>query len=112
MKRVELYWANLAHPEGNEPGYRRPVIIVQSDLFNSSQIPTVLVVPFTSNMALAKAPGNVRLIKSETGLAKDSVAIVSQIISINRAQLDICICELDHNVMFMIDNGVRLAFDV
>lgn len=112
MKRGELYWANLGNPDGHEPGYRRPVIVVQSDLFNGSSIPTVLVVPLTGNLRLAKAPGNVKLDKKETGLPKDSVANVSQVVSINRSRLDQMISELDPGVMFMIDNGIRLAFDV
>lgn len=63
-------------------------------------------------MALAKAPGNVRLDRHETGLPKDSVANVSQALPINKNRLDGMICELDTSVMFMVDNGIRLAFDV
>jgi mRNA interferase MazF len=112
VKRGDLYWANLGDPIGNEPGYRRPVIVIQSDLFNGSTIPTVLVIPLTSNLAVAKAPGNVKLTAKETGLKRDSVANVSQIISINRTRLDGVISTLDPSVMFMIDNGIRLVFDV
>ena len=112
MKRGEIYWAHLGDPAGNEPGYRRPVIVVQSDMFNLSGIPTVLIIPLTTNMKLAKAPGNVRLDSAETGLPSDSVANVSQIISVNKTRLDDFLCELDPGVMFMIDNGIRLAFDV
>ena len=112
MKRGEMYWANLGDPAGNEPGYRRPVIVVQSDLFNGSGIPTVLIVPLTTNLKMAKAPGNVRLDSSEIGLPSDSVANVSQIISVNKTRLDEYICDLDPSVMFMVDNGIRLIFDV
>jgi len=112
VKKGEIHWANLGEPTGNEPGYRRPVIIVQSDLFNGSTIPTVLVLPLTSNLALAKAPGNVLLKAKEVGLKRDSVANVSQIIAINRARLDGYISTLDPSIMFMVDSGLRLVFDV
>jgi mRNA interferase MazF len=112
VKRGHVYWANLGIPEGHEPGHRRPVVVVQSDLFNASAIPTVLVAPLTSNMKLAKAPGNIKLSKDESGLPKDSVVNVSQIVSINRSRLDALIGELEPSVMFMLDNGIRLAFDV
>ena len=112
MKKGEIHWANLGEPSGHEPGYRRPVIVVQSDLFNDSNIPTVLVLPLTTNLNLAKAPGNLKLDKKETGLKRDSVANVSQIITINRSRLDGHITTLDPSIMFMIDNGIKLVFDV
>lgn len=70
MKRGELWWASLPEPTGSGPGYRRPVLIVQSNPFNESRIATVIVAVVTSNLALTDAPGNVRLAKSETGLPK------------------------------------------
>jgi mRNA interferase MazF len=85
---------------------------MQSDLFNGSAIPTVIVAPLTGNMALAKAPGNVKLSAKETGLSKNSVVNVSALISINRYRLDALICELDPALLFSIDNGLRLALDV
>jgi mRNA interferase MazF len=112
MKKGDLYWANLGEPIGNELGYRRPVIIVQSDLFNGSNIPTALIVPLTTNMSLSKAPGNIKFGAKEIGLKRDSVANVSQIISINRHRLDEYIGTLDPSIMFMVDNGIKLVFDV
>jgi len=112
VKKGDLYWANLGEPIGNEPAYRRPVIIVQSDLFNGSNIPTVLIVPLTTNMALSKAPGNIKFDAKEIGLKRDSVANVSQIISVNRQRLDEFIGTLDPSIMFMVDNGIKLVFDV
>ena len=112
MKRGEIYWANLGDPAGSEPGYRRPVLIIQSDLFNGSGIPTVIVAPLTGNMALVKAPGNVKLEAKETGLPKDSVVNISALITINKTRLDGLICDLDPALQYSIDNGIRLALDV
>lgn len=88
MRRGEIRWADLGEPRGSEPGYRRPVVVVQADAFNKSRIATVVVVVLTSNLALARAPGNVLLPKTATGLAKDSVANVSQILTLDRIDLD------------------------
>jgi len=112
MKKGEIHWANLGDPSGNEPGYRRPVLVIQSDLFNGSAIPTVIVAPLTGNLALAKAPGNVKLSTRETGLPKNSVVNVSAILTINRSRLDGFICEIDPSLLFTVDNGIRLALDV
>jgi len=112
MRKGEIHWANLGDPAGNEPGYRRPVLIIQSDLFNGSAIPTVMVAPLTGNVALAKAPGNVRLTAKEAGLPKNSVVNVSAIITINRSRLDGLICDIDPSLLFLVDNGMRLALDL
>lgn len=63
------------------------MVIVQADAFNASRIATVVVVPLTSNLRWASAPGNVTLTRRQTGLQKDSVANVSQIVSIDRGVL-------------------------
>lgn len=83
----EVWWADLGEPSGSGPGYRRPVLIVQGDALNRSQIATVVCVPLTSNLRWADAPGNVRLTARATGLPKDSVANVSLIIAVDRRQL-------------------------
>ncbi len=80
----EIWWADLGEPQGSEPGFRRPVVVVQADSFNRSRISTVVCVPLTSNMRWADAPGNVALDSSTTGLPKDSVANVSQIVTLDR----------------------------
>jgi len=79
MYRGEIWWANLSEPVGSEPGYRRPVLIIQDDTFNQSRINTVIVAVITSNVQLAEAPGNVSLPSQASGLPKDSVVNVSQI---------------------------------
>lgn len=83
----DVMWADLAEPRGSEPGYRRPVLIVQGDAFNRSSIATVVVVPLTSTLRWADAPGNVLLKARSTGLPRDSVANVSLIVAVDRTAL-------------------------
>jgi len=83
----EVWWADLAEPEGSEPGFRRPVVVVQGDAFNRSRIATVVCVALTGNLRWAEAPGNVLLSARATGLPKDSVANVSQLVTLDRAAL-------------------------
>jgi len=83
----DVWWVELAEPAGSEPGFRRPVIVVQGDALNRSRISTVVCVVVTSNLKWASAPGNVRLAPSTTGLPKESVANVSQIATLDRVDL-------------------------
>ncbi len=83
----DVFWADLPEPVGSGPGFRRPVLVVQGDAFNRSRIATVMVVPLTSNLRLVEAPGNVSLPARATGLPKDSVANVSQLIAVDRQLL-------------------------
>lgn len=83
----EIWWADLAEPRGSEPGYRRPVVVIQGDALNRSKIGTVLCVVLTSNVRWADAPGNVLLSTRATGLPVDSVANVSQVVTLDREAL-------------------------
>ena len=83
----EVWWADLGEPVGSGPGYRRPVLVVQGEAFNRSAIATVVCVPMTSNLKWAGAPGNVLVKSRDSGLAKESVANVSQIVALDRAVL-------------------------
>ena len=83
----EVWWADLAKPFGSEPGFHRPVVVVQGDAFNRSRISTVVCVALTSNLRWAEAPGNVLLSARLTGLLKDSVANVSQLVTLDREAL-------------------------
>ena len=83
----DVWWADLAVPSGSEPGFRRPVVVVQGDSFNRSALRTVVAVPLTSNVRWADAPGNVRLTARATGLPRDSVANVSQIVTVDKTTL-------------------------
>jgi mRNA interferase MazF len=83
----EVWWADLPDPTGSGPGFRRPVVVVQGNHLNRSRIATAVCVPLTSNMIWAGAPGNVLLTAKATGLPKDSVANVSQLIALDRSLL-------------------------
>ena len=83
----EVWWADLGDPLGSAPGYRRPVLVVQGDPLNRSRIATVVCVPLTSQLKWAGAPGNVLLTAAASGLDRDSVANVSLLVAIDKAQL-------------------------
>jgi mRNA interferase MazF len=87
ISQGDVWWADLGEPVGSEPGFRRPVIVVQGDSFNRSALRTAVAVPLTSNLRWAGAPGNVRLTARATGLPRDSVANVSQIVALDRSIL-------------------------
>jgi len=87
IEQAEVWWADLEEPSGSEPGYRRPVVVVQSNALNSSRIATTICVPVTRNLKWADAPGNVLLPRGETGLPQDSVANVSQIVTLDKQVL-------------------------
>lgn len=87
ISQGEVWWADLPAPSGSGPGFRRPVVVVQCDALNNSRIATVVCVPLTSNLKWALAPGNVRLSARLTGLPKDSVANVSQIVTLDKMLL-------------------------
>jgi mRNA interferase MazF len=83
----DVWWASLSKPTGSEPGFRRPVVVMQGDALNRSKLATVVCVPLTSNLKWADAPGNVLLAAEMTGLPKDSVALVAQVITLDRSVL-------------------------
>lgn len=87
VAQEDVFWASLRDPVGSGPGFTRPVVIVQGDALNATRLATVVVVPLTSNLRWASAPGNVLLKARRTGLPKDSVANVSQIVAIDRTVL-------------------------
>ena len=107
MYRGEIWWANLPEPVGSEPGYNRPVLVIQDDTFTQSNINTVIVVIITSNLNLAAAPGNVLLPRAASGLPKDSVANVSQILTLDKKFLFERIGALPHQLQLEIDDGIR-----
>ncbi len=88
IRQGDIYWIDLDAPHGSEPGYRRPHVVVQNNLFNASRIGTVLVCPLTTNLRRAAAPGNVLLAEGEANLSQQSVVNVSQVFSVDKAELD------------------------
>ena len=112
VKRGEIWWASLPEPAGSMPGYRRPVVIIQSNAFNRSRINTVLAVVITSNLRLANAPGNVYLSAQNTGLPQESVANISQVITVDRAFLTEQIGQLTSRQMQELEEGLRLVLSL
>jgi mRNA interferase MazF len=110
--RGEIWWASLPAPVGSSPGYRRPVLIVQSDEFNRSAIRTALVAVITSNTRLADAPGNVLLPESASGLPKDSTVNVSQVLTIDRSLLTEIAGMVESERMDEVDSGLRLVMSL
>jgi mRNA interferase MazF len=109
MRRGDVWWASLDEPVGSGPGLRRPVLVVQSNPFNLSRISTVVVLVISSNLALAEAPGNVRLSKSDSGLPKPSVVNVSQILTVDRGLLTDHVRALPGRVMERVNLGLHLV---
>lgn len=105
--RGEIWWADLPEPRGSEPGYRRPVLVVQSEPFNKSRIRTVIVAVITGNCELAEAPGNVLLSARSTGLSKDSVVNVSQLLTVDRRFLIEPHGQVPDRLMALVDKGLR-----
>jgi mRNA interferase MazF len=112
VRRGEVWWAALGEPRGSGPGLRRPVVIVQADDFSASAIRTVLCVAVTSNLRLGEAPGNVRLPRRATGLPKDSVANVSQVITADKQLLTQRVGRLTSATLRDIDAGLRLVLSL
>ena len=108
MNRGEIWWADLPVPGRSEPGYRRPVLIVQSDRFNRSRIRTVVALAITSNLKLAEAPGNVPLTRRGTGLRRTSVINVSQIITLDRAYFIERAGRASEAIMAQVEESLRL----
>lgn len=109
VSRGDVVWASLSDPVGSEPGFRRPVVVVQGDAFNASRLGTVVVVPLTSNLRWAAAPGNVPFTADRTGLPKDSVANVSQIVAVDRSILSDRAGHLGEDDIALILSGIDLV---
>ena len=112
MVKGEIWWANLPDdPYGSEPGKRRPVVIIQNNSFNRSSIKTTICASITSNIKLAKFPGNIELEKSISGLEKTSVINFSQIITVDKSRLTEHVAMLPKNYIEKINESIRFIFD-
>jgi len=111
-RKGEIWWANLPSPTGSGPGFRRPVVVVQANDFNASAIATVIVAVITSNLALAEAPGNVRLPRRQSKLSRTSVVNVSQILTVDKSLLTERVCPPSATLMQNLDSGLRLVLDL
>ena len=108
ISQGDVWWADLPVPTGSGPGFRRPVAIIQCDALNQSRIATVICIPLTSNLKWASAPGNVSLSTRVTGLPKDSVSNVSQIISLDKSLLSERVGKLPQRKLDLLISGIDL----
>jgi len=106
-----VWWAELDPPFGSEPGYRRPVVIVQGDALNQSHIATVICVPLSSNLRLARAPGMVLVERADSGLPSDSVVNVTQILTLDRGRLDSAVGTLPRSILMRVFKGIDIVFE-
>jgi mRNA interferase MazF len=112
MTRGEIWWADLGIPFGSEPGFKRPVVIIQDDSFNRSRIQTVVVSAITTNLRLAEAPGNLYLEKSDSGLSKDGVINISQISTLDKQRLLEKVGTLSYEIVREMNAGLRLILNL
>lgn len=109
MTRGEIWWADFGVPFGSEPGFNRPILIIQEDALNISKINTILVIPFTTNLLLENAPGNVFVEKDESGLKKDSVVVVSQLSVLDKTRLIKYENKISSRLIEEIEDGIKLV---
>ena len=112
MRKGEIWWASLPAPRGSEPGYRRPVIVVQSDAFTRSNISTVIVAVISSNLRLSAAPGNILLKRKDSRLSRDSVINISQLITLDKSYLTEKVSKLRSDLQSTLDDGLRLVLSL
>lgn len=112
INRGEIWWANLPEPTGSGPGFRRPVLIVQSDKFNHSKINTIIILIISTNLKLINSEGNVLLTSKQSGLPKDSVVNVSQLFTIDESILLEYVETLSERKIEQIDSGLRIVLSL
>lgn len=112
VQRGEIWWADLPAPSRSEPGFRRPVLVIQADAFNRSRIRTVIVAAITSNLELADAPGNVLLPARSSGLIRDSVVNVSQVLTLDRSFLAEHAGMLPAHLQGFVNSGLRRVLEL
>ena len=107
IRRGQIWWVDFGRPRASEPAYRHPALVIQRDEVNASRIETTVVCLLTSNLALARAPGNTLLPRRATGLPRDSVANASQIATVNKTDLELLVATLRPALMDAVDRGLR-----
>jgi mRNA interferase MazF len=111
-ERGEIWWADLPAPIGSSPGYQRPIVITQANFLSKTDINTVIGAVITTKLKLAEMPGNVLIEKNQSGLPKDSVVNVTQIVTIDKTQLLEFVGTLSERKMEQIDKGLRLVLSL
>jgi len=112
VKKGDIWWVSLDEPRGSEPGFRRPVVIISSNEFNKSKIQTVIVAAITSNIRLADAPGNFKLTKRGSGLNRESVVNVAQLLTLDKSFLNERSGKLNTKQNQLLNYGLQLALNV
>ena len=107
----DVFWLDTGAPHGSGPGFRRPHVVVQNDVFNASRIQTAVLCALTSNLARAKAPGNLLLRKGEANLPRPSVVNVSQVVTVDKSALREKIGTLSRQRVREIVSGLRLVLE-
>ena len=110
--RGEIWWTDLPEPKGSMPGFRHPVLVVQSDGFNRTQLETFVGIVITTNLRLAKMPGNILLEPQQSGLPEESVVNITQIVTANKTDLLEFVGTLSERKMEQIDKGLRLVLSL
>jgi mRNA interferase MazF len=111
IRQGQVYWIDFGPAAGSAPAQRHPCVVVQNDVFNRSAIRTSVVCLITSNLSRANAPGNVLLKKGEANLPKSSVVNVSQILTVDKAELAECTGKLSSTAAQAVRDGLHMIFD-
>ena len=111
IRQGDVYWLDFGPSSGSAPAERHPCVVVQSDVFNRSRIATVVVCVITSNMDRAVAPGNVVLRKGDAGLPRPSVVNVSQVVTVDKIDLEERVGRLRGSALESVLAGLRLVFE-
>lgn len=112
MRRGEIWWADLPEPRGSEPAYRRPVLIIQSNIHNKSSLQTVIIAALTTNLRLAAFPGNVTIGRKQSGLPRECVINNTQLMALDRRYLLEKVGTLPAPAMNKVDDGLRLVLSL
>jgi len=112
MLKGEIWWADLPSPRGSEPGKSRPVLVIQADSFNRSQINTVICATITSNTGLSSSPGNLLLEKKDSHLEKTSVVNFSQLITVDKSYFTEMVSMLPKPIISKINQCAKLVLDL
>lgn len=112
IERGQIWWTALPEPRGSEPGYRHPLVVIQSDAFNQTKLNTIIGAVITSNLDLAEMPGNVLLKKEQSELPKDSVVNVTQLVTLNKTELIEYVGMLSERKLEQIEKGLRLVLSL
>lgn len=111
IRQGEVYWLDFRPSSGSAPAERHPCVVVQSDVFNRSRIATTVVGLITSNMDRAAAPGNVALKKGDARLPKPGVVNVSQVVTVDKADLEVRLGRIPSPALESLLAGLRLLFE-